>query len=652
MSNLERIRPKSTQKMAKAAANGSLRDLRCLYLRTLGQSQREAEILFLPIVYALLDPKRIPEPNTIEKPAETKELVGISIVALETLQAVIHPHKTDAITVPLTAGPDLWPRFWAWTQFIDTTRDLLIGLDVPSDQDVLTSLMAYVAYFQGDQETLALINTAQGFHSMLVREWTYLLNNWEAEIPQIGLIPVVDFLSKVARLVQPSREKTDKFVADLSKGAGGVEPFATLVTRNLDLAVNAGDSKDENWSINWCIINGVLDFLVIVEDAMDENGEDDIIGFLFEQLLVQGLIKLLVDVVGKFIGITDLDPGVTLNRSFHILWRLMRFRNMHHLLGDALGHGLLRCIVRCGQRPALVKSNPYLKTFLTRFLPAATVYCGALRGIQQALFDVKELVCTAAFQSSEIFFDWTQFVSIAESRIKLLNSFDGRKERSMKACDNLACNKIEEKNKFRRCSGCMNCYYCSPECQRSDWKVGGHRAACVTCRPFYPSEHHSSTSRERAFMRFLMHQKYSQEKREVLRDTVLCLGTNPTAGCFTVFDFLGMSASPTKVYSMADSADSKLHKQLRQRPGWAHIVARAACSKGRMSVHLMRVGEGIFQRYWVIPLRTCDSIVHDTLKSIAVTLPLPEDDGEVVSPDLVDLGPLCERSFMGFKEIH
>lgn len=42
------------------------------------------------------------------------------------------------------------------------------------------------------------------------------------------------------------------------------------------------------------------------------------------------------------------------------------------------------------------------------------------------------------------------------------------------ACAN--CKKIAHTN--RRCKGCYEVYYCSVDCQRQDWKVGGHRERC------------------------------------------------------------------------------------------------------------------------------------------------------------------------------
>ncbi|KAH8150231.1 uncharacterized protein LAJ45_05918 [Morchella importuna] len=48
-----------------------------------------------------------------------------------------------------------------------------------------------------------------------------------------------------------------------------------------------------------------------------------------------------------------------------------------------------------------------------------------------------------------------------------------------KACDAIGCGKVEETvGALRLCNGCREWWYCGTECQKRDWKRGGHKKLC------------------------------------------------------------------------------------------------------------------------------------------------------------------------------
>jgi hypothetical protein len=53
-------------------------------------------------------------------------------------------------------------------------------------------------------------------------------------------------------------------------------------------------------------------------------------------------------------------------------------------------------------------------------------------------------------------------------------------------CVTTDCEKREEvPDTFRFCSRCKISFYCSPECQKTDWKKGGHKQACLAIQVFF-----------------------------------------------------------------------------------------------------------------------------------------------------------------------
>ncbi|KAJ7079514.1 hypothetical protein C8R43DRAFT_1053100 [Mycena crocata] len=104
-------------------------------------------------------------------PSKFSGVVSIGLLALDTLLC---------ISVPPAAGPDLWPRAWAWIQFADTYHEHLSGLeDVPPTKNILTYLTVCIEPFEAHPETVAMTNSTKGFRPMLVRAWASLLDDWD-----------------------------------------------------------------------------------------------------------------------------------------------------------------------------------------------------------------------------------------------------------------------------------------------------------------------------------------------------------------------------------------------------------------------------------------------------------------------------------------
>ncbi|KAF7372375.1 hypothetical protein MVEN_00097800 [Mycena venus] len=115
---------------------------------------------------------------------------------------------------------------------------------------------------------------------------------------------------------------------------------------------------------------------------------------------------------------------------------------------------------------------------MTTILPASLVYPAVLAEIEYALLRIADITSRKEFQRSAMFQKWQEFTDLAHTRLGILKTFNSRVRPSLKACDNLQCNKIGGKNTFRRCAQCCSVYYCCKACQAFDWRRGGHRELC------------------------------------------------------------------------------------------------------------------------------------------------------------------------------
>ncbi|KAJ7446021.1 hypothetical protein B0H11DRAFT_395259 [Mycena galericulata] len=546
----------------------------------------------LPVIYRCLDPKQIPTLN----PAAPAARVFQAAHALQTLPKII---------VPAGVGPDLWPRIWAWFQFLDQYRPNITGMKF--------TVLLCGARFRREERSV-LMNATDGFYTTVARVWAAQLH--ETNIRLKSLVFVLAFLKTVdvSNLQQ------------LVEGAGGsFEDLAALVNRQIDLTTGNKDTPITQLHLD--LLQDVLVFLTRVVDAIDDgDNPPNITRCLFGTFVVEGFFKCLIVTMVKLSWTTDVDPASTIVRCFAFLGALFDHRNMLAVLPAAVASGLIGCIVLCGSLPSLSQTHNHLMSLLVRHLTGSTVYAGVLLVIKSELARAAELLAAATpgFENSAVFKSWNFFTRTVEERFQVLDSILMTPRRT---CDNIACNKMEMKTAFRMCSGCKHFYYCSKECQTADWSAGRHRAACSAYRTHSLSAHHHLTLLDRAFMRALLDDVYVRSKGKIYDQMIKCMKTHPNAGYFIVFDYVSDGPFTFSVHSLAEES-SVLETLRKAGREWEDTVARAERSQGRLAIHVMRVRDGGTGRYWVIPLRSRTGRTHERLKHIAAELPSPVDGGD------------------------
>jgi hypothetical protein len=212
---------------------------------------------------------------------------------------------------------------------------------------------------------------------------------------------------------------------------------------------------------------------------------------------------------------------------------------------------------------------------------------------------------------------------------------------SLRMCRSLTgsqCNKKEMKEFFQICSKCKIFYYCSRQCQRTDWYEGGHRAACSAYGIHYLSMESDHTTKsqlnfiaysgaykdltkfDRDFMRALLDCTYITHKGSIYDAIIKFIKTHPDTGYFIVFDYASDGPFSFMVHSLGEGS-TVLDTLRKAGIEWEDTVARAARSEGRMTIHVMRVRDGNEKKYWVVPLRSTTGQISERLKRIAAEVP-------------------------------
>ncbi|KII85468.1 hypothetical protein PLICRDRAFT_317343 [Plicaturopsis crispa FD-325 SS-3] len=155
--------------------------------------------------------------------------------------------------------------------------------------------------------------------------------------------------------------------------------------------------------------------------------------------------------------------------------------------GDGLSW--VRQAVEAGLLSALVSAHVILTdlgqdctriyTLIGDILPKYLVYLSVIRIASRSLKKIDSLGLEqktkrdARFQA-----DWESFRHLVHDRSRLKGSLGKSAVDTRMKCENPKCQKSEEDGeRFLRCSGCLEMYYCSRQCQSIDWKTS-HRNIC------------------------------------------------------------------------------------------------------------------------------------------------------------------------------
>ncbi|KAJ7140681.1 hypothetical protein C8R44DRAFT_726413 [Mycena epipterygia] len=117
------------------------------------------------------------------------------------------------------------------------------------------------------------------------------------------------------------------------------------------------------------------------------------------------------------------------------------------------------------------------------------------------------------------------------------------------------------------------------------------------------------TTRDRSFMRVLLHHDYQSARAEVFLGQIVSLNQNPGEDFFTLFDYTNGHVSIKVLPATSSIGCTASH--------FSNFVWRKNQSAGRMESHFMLVGQSSSSTLRIIPMRSTTSRVRDELNRIA-----------------------------------
>ncbi|KAJ7913594.1 hypothetical protein B0H13DRAFT_1873720 [Mycena leptocephala] len=602
--------PVQNQRIATAAcaAHASAEEIDC-FARLLTTSPRR-KVEFLPVLFAMLDPSRIPTTEQLDPcSADTLCIVRAALLSICMIFGLkIRPE----------VGADLWLRIWRWVEFWWTFRDFLGELmESPSEEQLCVGLVIFSDQMCLYPPNSALITSTPGFQVFVVRAWACLLQREDItqNVSKTALFVVHEFLTCGT-----------VFLHDRIEGAGGsIDDLAALAMMHLDLVSTTGDaplSSDEIW-----LLQLVLD-IVLVTDGMGQDDASDVEASnllnqdkpdqspspLCSALTSPAFVKTLTIIARTICQQATPDDGQIASKCLGLLVSVFKMARRHDMLRISVRHGLVLTILACAQQPDSGSMHDTLRTLLSDILTPSSVHYYALADLATAYFAAAKSIGPEAFCRADVFEAWARFTQAVHSRLGVFRSFDSNNCISRGACNNVECGIVLEKSRLKRCSGCRELFYCSPRCQSLDWHHG-HRESCPWHLIHRTNSELTHTSRERAFLRALLHHDYESARTGLYTVLVNAWATEPDAAFYTMYDYRSGGVTVSMHRIKAGRTEGQGNSE-----HWADLLVRRSRSGGRMALHVMRVREGGGERDWVIPLRRMTSQVPDALKRIAACL--------------------------------
>ncbi|KAJ7163183.1 hypothetical protein C8R46DRAFT_1221969 [Mycena filopes] len=575
-------------------------------------------LTILPVVHGLLDPIKIPPPESLDALEQrdpwAQDAVNVISTAMLAWDILVWD-ILEVADVPADAAMELWPRLWAWFEFMDTYRNCLSGRLTPSkdaERRMLSGVVSFPGRFAMCEQTIHCVKMTPGIYAVVARAWSGALEMAEPREREHELFSILRIVTSIS-----DSELKPETLEQLVEGAGGsFGGLASLVKRHFHRVVGKGDIAVTNMTVHLA-----LESVAFIGSIEEITQEDPVACGFLSELLRQDVIQCILHTVlvirrspGKPV------PSEEINRCFVLLRHILCHQpTMGAALNKALALGmdvLLRSIIHCGVNGlANGATLDHLDFFLSSFLPSATTHYPTLLAMQRAIDELNS-TSSALFQQSFLLESWTAFTQLVNWRHDICIFSQGATARGQQACDNPKCYYVGIHADLKRCSGCRNVYYCSRECQITDWKEGGHRGSCSLQRTLSLGSECGLTLTERSWMRALLHADYSATELEIYSEVVLCLRKFPDAGYLVIFDYTDMLCT-TAVYSLATD-DWGSHAAIRDnRAEWEDYLTRAARSEGRLTIHAMCCRNGEGKKYWIIPLRARTSTIQDGLKRIA-----------------------------------
>ncbi|KAJ7198279.1 hypothetical protein GGX14DRAFT_470089 [Mycena pura] len=507
---------------AKKAAHGSMPDMDKVISQC--ETLPEESHLFLPVVFANLDPRRIPGDQLLGTAALPPTASSPIILALESLELLLCMGIDEVDPAAYTA---LWPRAWEWIQFLEVYHAFL-----PEPQtfaEVGARIVAPLRSILMDPRSAAIVHSTPGVYRLFARIWMVLPCTRAIVLEpdkvtyvthaEAALLALYGFIGDSLWMPQ--------MVFEFVEGAGGADALASRLVA--DLATFVPPLCRVAYTAS-NIFAALLNFVSHVA-VMDQSPMP------LEHLLAAGLTRTLTHTLIPLCAM-EASAFSLAEASLETLVIAFTSPGWSKYLPESMEAGLLAALVTIMQSPRSDVVLDLAEQLVRDILPGAFVFRPVIAAARGRVPNVTE---PRGFRRQSLYVNWVKLRDVAVERVGALDHFESAAYTRMRMCDNPECGQIKAAKEMKKCSGCLLPHYCGPECQKSDWKLK-HREYCAAIRKGTkhvrnPLDSFSLRRRTDRFLRFLLLRDYRANKLKILLEQLWRLHQKRSAQLSTVFNY-------------------------------------------------------------------------------------------------------------------
>ncbi|KAJ6501109.1 hypothetical protein C8R47DRAFT_258479 [Mycena vitilis] len=547
----------------------------------------------LPVFYHSLNPVGIPSSGAVDVMCTTGEAIPTVAPAAFALYVIATMRG-----LPSDVYPEIWSRAWPWIEFLHTYHTHLAVAGLIDKVSLYASFVELCVVLQANGFPL-LVATTSGVGVVVATAWAMALDGSikrdDDEARSFELRNISYFFNWDVR-----DRNLRVAVEEYSEGVGGsVDSLASTIVKHLTHASSSNPMSDRAVSY----LTAAVALIMTVNKAPRE-----ISNLFIARLRRRGLIRALVSCVCSLNPVAaDHSNGPALIVAcFSLLSVHLSLSHGRTATRDALQGGLLRAVV------LVASTHTALCDVMIGFLdilPGHMVYRSILQHMPACLNEVTDLMSCATFVRCALFSRWQTFEAHVRERLAFLETFDQRMPDTYRACDNSTCNALCERSKLRRCSVCLDLYYCSSNCQAMDWRAG-HREFCKQFSTLRRDPQKPRCSRyDQHFLHALVRKDWATY---MVAEGASRLRQDPPGLCVVRFDYTAGAVSIDVVphRSLHPDGSSPSSAWLARRDD---IVRRVMGSNGLLEMYMIRIPAGLNQHWDVRPSHRAR---HDTYETV------------------------------------
>ncbi|KAJ7138909.1 hypothetical protein C8R46DRAFT_1234148 [Mycena filopes] len=397
-----------------------------------------------------------------------------------------------------------------------------------------------------DKGMQAGVAKAAGLRRILAEYWAKIVR--KVLLTDVEVAPILSFLFESEEI-----ENTKNFT-EILEGCGDARDLAYLIVTQLDSTVAFPPTRPAS-----IIVGSILQLL---QTHASEQGSP-----LSVAILLAGGVPAALRAIGfqeeeRISGRRGTEfAGEKVYLGLIFLMGNLEEGGVVEWLSQALSAGLLELIVTLSlaygryttESEEIWLSWAILQRLIRKLLPEYFVHHKIAAQLRVAISKAIPFTSSAIFRKCIIFPFWNDFVDLVDERVRALDLFLDTKLSSSNACENMQCSRTGSQDAFKRCATCRLAFYCSRECQKSDWQAV-HRSSC---RTLLVEGVTPSNTRGRRYLRAILQynfQSYSI-RAAVLNQQAQFMYLNAGVSFLTVFDFT-RSAKGTNSTDLASSMAS------------------------------------------------------------------------------------------------